>query len=40
MKPHMEENYERARMYWEKNVYQRIEDQIEQALKKSNDLLL
>jgi hypothetical protein len=40
MKPYMEENYERARMYWEKNVYQRIEDQIEQALKKSNDLLL
>jgi len=32
--PYIEENYQRARQYWEKSVYQRVEDIIEQHLKK------
>ena len=30
--PYMQENYELGRKYWEKNIYERIEDEIEKAL--------
>ena len=32
MQPYVEENYQRARPYWEKSVYQRIEDEIQKYL--------
>jgi hypothetical protein len=32
--PYIEENYQRARPYWEKSVYQRVEDIIERRLKQ------
>ena len=31
--PYIEENYQRARQYWEKSVYQRVEDVVERHLK-------
>jgi hypothetical protein len=43
MLPYIEENYQLAKPYWEKNVYQRIEDEIEKsmsfALEQTNNLL-
>ncbi len=43
MLPYLQENYDLGRPYWEKNIYQRIEDEIEKALnlnlEQSNDLL-
>lgn len=43
MLPYLQENYELARPYWEKNIYERIEDEIEKALnfnlEQTNDLL-
>lgn len=32
MRPYLENNYERARVYWEKSIFQRIEDIIEERL--------
>lgn len=43
MLPYMEENYQLAKPYWEKNVYQRIEDEVEKSLNsymlEENNLL-
>ena len=33
MKPYMEENYQLAKPYWQKNIYQRIEDEIEKCME-------
>jgi len=32
MLPYVQENYELAKPYWEKNVYQRIEDEVEKSI--------
>jgi hypothetical protein len=34
MLPYLHENFEVAKPYWEKTIYQRIEDEIEKALNK------
>jgi hypothetical protein len=34
MLPYLHENFEAAKPYWEKTIYQRIEDEIEKALNK------
>jgi hypothetical protein len=34
MLPYLHENFEAAKPYWEKTIYQRIEDQVENALTK------
>lgn len=41
MRPYMEENYNLAKPYWEKTVYERIEDIVEKELelKRNNELL-
>jgi hypothetical protein len=33
MKPYMEENYQLAKLFWEKNIYQRIENEIEKSME-------
>lgn len=43
MSPYLQENYELGRKYWEKNIYERIEDEIEKAinvnLEQTSDLI-
>jgi hypothetical protein len=36
MLPYIEENYQRGRVYWEKSVYQRIEDIVATRLENIN----